>query len=86
MGKSKKDIEEMPDHIYLGVTYHIPVPIMERFLISLERGWESFLIPSYWLGKTTFTELHNAGLDCSSEPARTFFGQDYYKMYKYKKK
>lgn len=86
MRKPKKDIEEMSDDIYLAVRYHIPTPIMTRFLFALKQGWESFMVPAYWLIKTTFKELHNVGLDCSSTPTRTFFGQDYYRMYKYKKK
>ena len=86
MGKSKKDIEEMPDDIYLGVTYHIPIPIVTRFLKALERGWESFMIPASWLGNTTFAQLHAIGLDCWAQPARVFFGKEYYQLFKYKKK
>lgn len=85
MGKAKRDIEEMPDHIYLGVTYHVNPLIMERFLKSLKRGWKSFIIPAEWLSNSTFKDLHNAGLDCSSEPCREFFGKKYYKLYKYGK-
>ena len=86
MGKSKKDIEEMSDDIYLAVKYHIPTPIMTRFLMALKRGWETFMIPAHWLANVSFKELHNVGLDCETLPKRNFFGQDYYQLYKYKKK
>ena len=86
MGKSKKDIEEMSDNIYLAVKYHIPTPIMTRFLMALERGWETFMIPAHWLDNVSFKELRNIGLDCEARPKRNFFGQDYYQLYKYKKK
>jgi len=80
MGKSKKDIEEMSDDIYLAVKYHIPTPIMTRFLTALKRGWKTFMIPAYWLGNTTFKQLNNVGLDSESEPKRIFFGQEYYQI------
>ena len=86
MGKSKKDIEEMSDDIYLAATYHIPIPIVTRFLLALKNGWKSFMIPASWLGNTSFTQLHSIGLDCMAKPTRVFFGKEYYQLYKYKKK
>ena len=86
MGKAKRDIEEMSDDIYLAVKYHIPTPIMTRFLKALERGWESFMVPASWLEKTSFTQLHTVGLDCMAKPTKVFFGKEYYQLYKYKKK
>lgn len=86
MGKPKKDIEEMSDDIYLAAKYHIPTPIMTRFLFALKQGWETFMIPAYWLNKTPIKQLHEVGLDCDAHPKRKFFGLDYYQLFKYKKK
>ena len=85
MGKPKRDLEEMPDHIYLAATYHIPVLIMARFLISLQRNWKYFLVPEDWLQTVTLGQLRKAGIDADITPCREFFGIKYYKLYKYDK-
>lgn len=82
MGRGKRSIEEMSDEIYLAVTYHVPVPIMARFLLSLKRKWNHFIVPETWINGIQKETLNKAGIDLDTKPCREYFGRKYYKLYK----